>query len=138
MERLRVTENPLVIRTDFSDENKWKIVSEMIKKPVGPGNFVAYVDFLNDLNYENIQPKELIRKIKENYTHSFVALVDKECIQHSEYPILIIDLIEEPGRTFRAIPSQIQGIENNLSISNMDFKEFADSVDKDGIFRGFP
>jgi len=29
-------------------------------------------------------------------------------------------------------------VENNLSIANMDFSEFADNVDKDGIFRGFP
>jgi hypothetical protein len=30
------------------------------------------------------------------------------------------------------------GIENNLSIANMDFEEFAENVDDDGIFRGFP
>ncbi|HLF89873.1 MAG TPA: hypothetical protein VI451_13065 [Anaerolineales bacterium] len=47
-------------------------------------------------------------------------------------------MYEEYGREFRAIPSQIQGIENNLSIANMDFEEFADSVDEDGVFRGFP
>jgi hypothetical protein len=36
------------------------------------------------------------------------------------------------------IPSEIQSIENNLSLANMDFEEFAESADKDGIFRGFP
>jgi hypothetical protein len=36
------------------------------------------------------------------------------------------------------LPSQIQAIENNLSIANMDFEDFADSVDADGVFRGFP
>jgi uncharacterized protein DUF6924 len=39
---------------------------------------------------------------------------------------------------FRAIPSQIQGIENNLSIANMDFEGFAEAVNEDGVFRGFP
>jgi hypothetical protein len=29
------------------------------------------------------------------------------------------------------------GIENNLSIANMDFEEFGNAVGKDGIFRGF-
>jgi len=52
--------------------------------------------------------------------------------------VLVIDLYADRGRTFRAIPSQIQGIKNNLSIANMDFFEFADNVDADGIFRGFP
>jgi len=27
---------------------------------------------------------------------------------------------------------------NNLSIANRDFEEFANSVDEDGVFRGFP
>jgi hypothetical protein len=30
------------------------------------------------------------------------------------------------------------GIENNLSIANMDFEAFAENADPDGIFRGFP
>jgi hypothetical protein len=58
--------------------------------------------------------------------------------QHPDFPILVMDLHHERGRTFRAIPSQIQGIENNLSIENMDFFEFADNVEEDGVFRGFP
>jgi hypothetical protein len=53
------------------------------------------------------------------------------------YVELVVDLFEEPGRTFRAVPSAIQSIENNLSIANMDFWEFADNVDAAGVFRGF-
>jgi hypothetical protein len=29
-------------------------------------------------------------------------------------------------------------VENNLSLANMDFEEFANAVDVDGLFRGFP
>jgi hypothetical protein len=29
-------------------------------------------------------------------------------------------------------------VENNLSIANMDYDEFAAAVDEDGIFRDFP
>jgi hypothetical protein len=29
-------------------------------------------------------------------------------------------------------------VENNLSLANMDFHEFADNVGADGVFRGFP
>jgi len=29
-------------------------------------------------------------------------------------------------------------VENNLSLAILDFADFADAVDKDGIFRGFP
>lgn len=65
-------------------------------------------------------------------------LADQTAMSPPDYPLLVVDLITEPGREFRAVPSQIQSIENNLSISNMDFAEFADSVGADGIFRGFP
>jgi hypothetical protein len=65
-------------------------------------------------------------------------VVDRITIASPEFPVLVIDLYADRGRTFRAIPSQIQSIENNLSIANMDFFEFADHVDLDGIFRGFP
>ena len=41
------------------------------------------------------------------------------------------------GREFRAVPTSIQSIENNLSLANMDFVEFAESVDPDGVFREF-
>ena len=41
------------------------------------------------------------------------------------------------GATFRCVPSAVQAVENNLSIANMDFEEFAGAVDEDGVFRGF-
>jgi hypothetical protein len=43
----------------------------------------------------------------------------------------------EPGREFRAVPRAVQAIENNVSLANMDFDDFANAVDDDGIFRGF-
>jgi hypothetical protein len=49
-----------------------------------------------------------------------------------------VDLYESSGQEFRAVPSRVQSIENNLSIANMDFEEFAEAVDRDGVFRGFP
>jgi hypothetical protein len=67
----------------------------------------------------------------------FLLIVDDVTVRELEHPILVVDLWSEPGREFRAVPSAVQWIENNLSIANMDFAEFADAVDKDGIFRGF-
>ena len=76
--------------------------------------------------------------VPRNYGHSFLMVVDGATILHPENPLVIVDLWDEPGREFRAIPSQIQSIENNLSLGNMGFAEFADVVDCDSIFRGFP
>jgi len=50
---------------------------------------------------------------------------------------MVMDLSTERGRAFRVIPSEIEGVENNLSLANMDFEEFANAADPDGVFRGF-
>jgi hypothetical protein len=55
-----------------------------------------------------------------------------------EYPLLVVDLLEERGRQFRAVAAAVASIDNNLSIANMGFEEFAGAVDDDGVFRGFP
>ncbi|WBC08931.1 hypothetical protein [Micromonospora sp. WMMA1947] len=49
-----------------------------------------------------------------------------------------LDLVHEPGRWFRVLPAEMWSVEDNLSIGNMDFFEFADAADPDGVFRGFP
>ena len=135
MKQLPETENPLVLRADFSDQAAWGRICAAIREPVG--DFHAYVEFVDDVAYRGMTKGQLLRLVPQNYEHSFIILVDRTAISPSEFPLLIVDLYEEPEREFRAIPSQIQGIENNLSISNMDFEEFADSVDEDGVFRGF-
>ena len=65
-------------------------------------------------------------------------IVDRMTLSHPDHPVLVVDVMSERGAEFRAVPSQIQSIENNLSIANMDFEEFAACVDADGIFRRFP
>lgn len=100
--------------------------------------FHARVQFLEDVELRGLAPRELLARLPRDYEHSTMFVVDSIATTTPEYPILIVDLGEEFGRTFRALPSAIQGIENNLSIANMGFSEFADATDKDGIFRGFP
>jgi len=58
-------------------------------------------------------------------------------LTNAEHPILVVDLWETPGRTFRVIPARMWSVENNLSLANMDFHEFAESAGADGVFRGF-
>jgi hypothetical protein len=52
-------------------------------------------------------------------------------------PLVAVDMHDEPGRWFRVVPGRISSVENNLSLANMHFGEFADHVDPDGVFRGF-
>ena len=68
---------------------------------------------------------------------STVFVADAIALTESERPILCVDLIDQPGRAFRCIPRQLWGVDNNLSLANIDFDEFATSVDADGVHRGF-
>ena len=124
-----------VVRTDFSNPAAWDEISAAIRKPVG--DFRAYVDFVSDPAYDGISSEQLLTLIPHGYTHTFLFVVDQITLSQPDRPILVIDLYTEPGRTFRVIPSEMWGVENNLSLANMDFEEFAEAVDADGIFRGF-
>jgi hypothetical protein len=131
------TQNALVLRIDFSNEVAWEAICAAIQKPVGILRFRANVDFLNDVEFADITKAQMLKLIPKDYSHSFIVLVDRTATLLPDHPLLIVDLSEGFGREFRALPSQVQGIENNLSISNMDFEEFAEAVDESGVFRGF-
>jgi hypothetical protein len=129
-------ENPLVLRTDFSNQKVWEAVCKTIRKPVGLFRFLANVDFFDDPAITGFTKDQLLAWLAKGYGFGFIFVVDQTTIDHPEHPLLVMDT-GEPGRAFRALPTQIQGIENNLSLANMDFEEFAGAVDADGIFRGF-
>ena len=139
MRQLSQSATPLVIRTDFENEQAWAAICERIRAPVHERSytFYAHVDFLDDTEFRNLTLEDLLALLPSGYGHSFLFVVDSVAADHREHPILVVDVGESRGRSFRAIPSQVQGIENNLSTANMDFEEFAQAVDSDGIFRGF-
>jgi hypothetical protein len=131
------TENPLVLRTDFTNQAAWERIRAAVSKPVSLFRFRANVAFLEERAFEGITTMELLKRVPKGYNHSFIFVVDAVSQNQAGYPILVVDLYGQPGNSFRAIARAIQGIENNLSIANMDFEEFASAVDADGIFRGF-
>ena len=138
MRRLPDSNEALVLRTDFSDQAAWDAVRTLIREPVGPYGFYASVTFVDDREYQGASTEQLLGLARQSAFRTFLILADHLTMRHPEHPLLIVDLNRDPGREFRALPSQIQAIENNLSLANMDFAEFADSVAPDGVFRGFP
>jgi uncharacterized protein DUF6924 len=135
MKKCPDTENAPVLRTDFSDQAAWDAIRKEVMLPVD--GFYANVDFIDDPEFADISKDEMMGVISATMRHSFIVVADKGSM-HDEHLLLVVDLRRERGREFRAEPSQIQGIENNLSISNMDFAEFAENCDPEGVFRGFP
>jgi len=135
MAPLSKTENVVLLRTDFTNQEVWEMICAIVREPVG--DFVACIDFVDDIEYAGFAPEDLPKVISEGYVHPILILLDNISIWDPEHSLVVVDLSTDFGHTFRAVPAQIQSIENNLSIANMDFYEFADAVDDDGIFRGF-
>lgn len=136
MKPLPATKNALVLRTDFADEAAWQAICAAIQRP--SDGFLAYVDFVNDPDYAGLEPAALLTTPSEEPDRSFVFMVDRAALSQPDQPILVVDLLDEPGRTFRVIPAGMAAVENNLSLANLGFADFAEAVDRDGVFRGFP
>jgi hypothetical protein len=148
-------DDPWVIRTDFSDDHQWATVQDLISAPqreLGTEYF-AYVKFVGNEAYRNKEPEDLVHSLPDSYANMFCFVVDRRCTENQEHPVLVVGFYPrghesyarrprstptEEIATFRALPNQIQSIENNLSTGNMGFEEFANKVDADGVFRDFP
>jgi hypothetical protein len=126
----------IVLRTDFSNQPAWEAVRKAIGTPVD--GFRAYVQFVDEREHDGLAGDRLHEVLTARSPHLYAIVADRMTMAHPEHPLRVVDLESSDGRAFRALPSQIQSIENNLSISNMDFEDFADAVTEDGIFRGFP
>lgn len=127
-------ETSLVVRTDFSNEVAWQAICQAVEQP--NGEFRAYVQFINNVAFDQATVDQLVN-VGRGSGRSFLLVVDGQTVQDLEHALLAIDLWEDPGRTFRFIPSETPSVESNLSLANMDFSEFAEAVGEDGIFRGF-
>jgi hypothetical protein len=128
-----------VIRTDFSDQARWEAIRAAIIAPSEDDGFVAAVEFVDDPTLAGFTVDHLLALATEETIgyQRCLLVVDAVTTASREWPVLVIDLREDRGRQFRAVASHIHSIENNLSIANMDFFEFADNVEIDGVFRGF-
>jgi hypothetical protein len=136
MKKIPSTNDTLVLRTEFRNEEIWTNLCQEIIKPNEEG-FIPYVEFYSNTEFEGITKQEILSGLPEDYDQVIMFIVDNITIEHPDHPVLCLDLIHVPGRTFRVIPSEMWSVENNLSIANMDFEEFYKCIDEEGIFRGF-
>jgi hypothetical protein len=137
----------LLVRTDFNDDERWREIALAAMAPEGSGMedfpiFEVGLTCIDHRDNDGLTVDDLVARI--GYDPPYYAFIaDAVTMRHPEMAILVVDcgrtdFGHEPGRTFRVIPEQMQSVENNLSIANMDFRDFADAVDDDGVFRGFP
>ena len=136
MKDLPDSADTLVVRTDFSDEAAWTRIRDEIE--AGARGFRAYVSFVSDPDFDGLDIGTLTSLGRRNPYWSCLFVVDRVSLTDPEHPILLLDLADEPERTFRVVPWEVSSIDANLSLANMGWSDFADNADVDGVFRGFP
>ncbi|MFD2763856.1 DUF6924 domain-containing protein [Micromonospora eburnea] len=141
MAELPETRSVPVVRADFSDDVVWKHVKEKIVEPTEEG-FGADVEFVEDRALTGLDEAEIAngyrRAYPHDYRHPILFVVDAVAVAVPEQPVLVVNLnVRIDAGPFRALPRQVQSIQDNLSLANMDYLEFARSTDTDGVFRGF-
>ena len=134
MNRLPNSRNTPVIRTDYSDREAWDVVRAAILAPSDDG-FRANVGFFDDPAYQDLTPGQVLALVPpdDEYLHPVIIVADKATITSASMPLLVLNLWEERGREIRIPAADLWGIENNLSIANMDFDDWADPAAEDGL-----
>jgi len=122
-----------LIRTDFSDDAAWHRIVEAASAS-SPDGFRANLHVVDDRSFEKAAPSDLSADAGGH--HHLLIIADGEAMRDPEMALLCVDP-GHPGQRFRVIPAQLWGVENNVSLANMDFDEFTGAVDPDGVFRGF-
>lgn len=125
------SETAMLIRTDFTDGQVWQEVCDAAQAP-SPDGFQAGLECVDDRSFEGLTVEQAVAAVPDGEEPYFAFLVDTVTITDPEHPIMVVDLHWEPGRHFRVTPAALYSVENNLTISNMDWEDFAD-----GVFRGF-
>ncbi|UYV16786.1 DUF6924 domain-containing protein [Porphyrobacter sp. ULC335] len=123
-----------LIRCDFSNMAAWERLVAATKEP-SPDGFVPNLQIIDNDRYDGASANQIGSAARDT-NHAVVFIADEITMGNDDLSVLCLNVSATEQR-FRVIPSELWGVENNLSLGNMDFEEFADATGADGIFRGF-
>lgn len=129
-----------LVRTDFSSDTEWNQLLNLILTPESRYGAVAYVYVVDDSAFEDSNREEIAKNLNKDYNYSIFFIADEITFQSSDFPILCVEIEDSTtltGRSFRIKATDLFIAQNNLSISNMDFEDFSERVDSDGVFIPF-
>lgn len=140
MKSLPQNEDTLLIRTDFSDEEAWQALRAVVTTPGEEDGFLASLHIVDDPAYRDLTTEQVVALAPAE--DDLLVLADRKALSGPEMPLLAV-LRGEDGAAergfdeLRVIASELWSIENNISLANMEWEEFVDAADEDGVFRGF-
>ncbi|HEX3789796.1 MAG TPA: hypothetical protein VHW44_18155 [Pseudonocardiaceae bacterium] len=122
------SDKPLLLRTDFTDDAAWQALREALGS--------AEVTFLDGAGYREVTAYQLMELVPADSPHPVLLVADDATFAGDDRTLLVIDLVDEPGQTFRAMPDAIHTVVGNLFIANMSFADFMNSAAAtDGVYR---
>lgn len=128
----------LLVRTDFSDDVRWR---EVLRSTVDEDEDEYYPQFtvVDDPQFDGLTIEGLLEVARPDQAYVFVA--DSRTMTDPEHPLLVVDTGRESaghvrGQCVRVTQPVIEVVESNLSIANMDFVDFVRAADADGVYRG--
>jgi len=127
----------LLVRTDFTSDDAWQEVSDEAQRENEDG-FRAYIEPVSDPAFGRATCEAVKAAVlASDHGTSVLFIADSTTLTSPDHPILVVDLLDSSKPPFRCIPSELWGVDNNLNIANMDWEDFANAVDENGVFRGF-
>jgi hypothetical protein len=135
MPSLPASANSLLVRTYFGSLDAW-LSAEAAATAENADGFRAYVQVVDDPAW-NEAGADQVRAAALAGEHASVLFVVDQTASDGEFPILVVDLGPEARAPFRCIARELWSVDNNLTLANMDWEEFARATDVNGIHRGF-
>jgi hypothetical protein len=135
MSQLPASNSNLLVRTDFTDVSLWNDLLDALSRETVDG-FRAYVDVVDDERWDSVSIDDLRAALPESSGTPVLFAADRTTLATPDHPILVVDARGDHA-PFRCIAAELWGPDNNLSIGNMGFHEFADAAGPDRVFRGF-
>ncbi|MFZ3494969.1 DUF6924 domain-containing protein [Streptomyces sp. 5.8] len=126
----------LVLRTHFGDERAW----DALRTGIDGADEWCHATYVSDVRFREVDVRALLEQeaaVEEHEQINHLFLADATALEDPVPLLLAVDLWAEPGRTFRVPVRWFPDVSANLSLSNMDFAEYADAADGSGTFRGF-
>ncbi|MFE0023409.1 DUF6924 domain-containing protein [Amycolatopsis sp. NPDC059021] len=111
----------LVVRTDFTHPQAWDEL-RVLFRTYAPDGLLTNVRVVDDPHYEGMTTQQLLTLVPDGGEYAYLAVADgfttaSAAKRPQDRSVVIVDLDdeEEPGRTFRALVSELASIDAGLS-----------------------
>ncbi|NYD24967.1 DUF6924 domain-containing protein [Kineococcus aurantiacus] len=122
----------VLVRTDFSQPQRWNALLEALETPSEEGFLPSFIP-VEDRRWQDATAEDITAAAPD---YALIIVADAAALSSPELAALVIYISDGVAHQLRAVPASMWSIENNLSLANMDWESFADAAGTDGVYRG--